>query len=67
LEAGGRISKTQALALASTNLEKLLGCDTREASSGSSDLVVTQGGDLLSFESKVIGVISPRRRSVDLF
>ena len=57
---------TQALALASTNLEKLLGNDAG-AALGASDLVVTQGGDLLSFESKVVGVISPRRGSVDLF
>jgi hypothetical protein len=66
LGAGGRISKIQALALASTNLEKLLGCDSGVAL-GSLDLVATQGGDLLSFESKVVGVISPRRGSVDLF
>jgi hypothetical protein len=66
LEAGGRISKVQALALASTNLEQLLGCDPGGAS-GTSDLVATRGGDLLSLESKVVGIISPRRGSVDLF
>jgi hypothetical protein len=68
LEAGGRVSKLQALALASTNLDKLLGGGGDVAlASGASDLVATQGGDLLSFESKVVGVISPRRKSVDLF
>jgi len=34
---------------------------------GTSDLVATHGGDLFSFESKVVGVISPRRGYVDLF
>ncbi|KAI0297178.1 carbohydrate esterase family 9 protein [Russula brevipes] len=67
LEAGGRVSKLQALALASTNLDKLLGGGDVTRASGASDLVATQGGDLLSFESKVVGVISPRRKSVDLF
>lgn len=66
LEAGGRISKLQALALASKNLEKLLGSNV-ELASGTSDLVATQGGDLFSFGSKIIGVISPSRGSVDLF
>ncbi|KAH9176442.1 carbohydrate esterase family 9 protein [Lactarius sanguifluus] len=66
LEAGGRISKVQALALASTNLEVLLGGGVENALR-TSDLVATQGGDLLSFDSKVVGVLSPRRGSVDLF
>ena len=66
MEAGGRISKLQALALASNNLEKLLGGNV-ELASGTSDLVATQGGDMFSFESKVVGIISPRRGSVDLF
>lgn len=66
LEADGRISKTQALALASTNLEKLLGIDDGGWSSAS-DLVATAGGDLLQFESKVVAVISPGRGVVDLF
>ncbi|KAI0038899.1 carbohydrate esterase family 9 protein [Auriscalpium vulgare] len=66
IEAGGRISKLEALALASTNLEKLLG-GTAEVALGMPDLVATAGGDLLSFESKVVGVISARRQAVDLF
>ncbi|KAH9048372.1 carbohydrate esterase family 9 protein [Lactarius hengduanensis] len=66
LEAGGRISKVQALALASTNLEVLLGGGV-ESALRTSDLVATQGGDLLSFDSKVVGVLSPRRGTVDLF
>ena len=64
LEAAGQISQTQALALASYNLEKLLGLDFEEELS---DLVATEGGDLLGFESKVVGIISPRRETVELF
>ncbi|TFY72584.1 hypothetical protein EVG20_g397 [Dentipellis fragilis] len=64
LESGGRISKPAALALASTNLEKLLGGEVEIE--GLSELVATEGGDLLQFESKVVAVISPRRKLVDL-
>ncbi|KAI0029655.1 carbohydrate esterase family 9 protein [Vararia minispora EC-137] len=64
LESGGGISKAEALALATTNLERLLGV---ERYAEAAELVVTEGGDLLSLESKVVGVISPARRSVDLF
>ena len=63
LESDGRISKEQALALASVNLEKLLGV---KPSGSSSDLVATRGGTVLDFEAKVIGIISPRRGLVDL-
>ena len=63
LEADGAISQSGALALASVNVEKLLGID---ADGLQSDLVVTRGGDLLSFDSKVVGIISPRRGVVDL-
>ena len=31
------------------------------------DLVATTGGDLLSFEGKVVAIISPRRGKVDFF
>ncbi|CAL1706960.1 unnamed protein product [Somion occarium] len=64
IEAGGRLSKGQALALASTNLEKLLGGKVKAQSAH--DLVATRGGELLDFESKVVAVISPRRGVVDL-
>lgn len=64
LESGGQISKPEAIALASTNLKKLLGGNGHK---GAIDLVATQGGDLLSFESKVIAVISSVRGTVDLF
>lgn len=55
LESDGKISKAQALALASTNLEKLLGATAQ------GDLVVTRGGTILDFEAKVVGVISQSR------
>ncbi|KAH9001980.1 carbohydrate esterase family 9 protein [Lactarius hatsudake] len=64
LESGGHISKPEAIALASTNLKKLLGGNGHK---GATDLVATQGGDLLSFESKVVAVISSDRGTVDLF
>jgi hypothetical protein len=64
LESGGQISKPEAIALASTNLKKLLSCNR---DNGVIDLVATQGGDLLSFESKVVAIISSVRRTVDLF
>jgi hypothetical protein len=64
LESGGRISKADALALVSTKVEELIGI---ERYSELADLVVTEGGDLLSFEAKVIGIISSAREKVDLF
>lgn len=50
--------------MASTNLEKLLGIKEDESFS---DLVVTMYGGLLDIESKVIGVMSPHRKVIDLF
>lgn len=64
MEAGGLISKEQAIALGSTNVEKLLG--GKVEAENVHEMVVTEGGDLMDFESKVIAVISPRRRAVDL-
>lgn len=63
------LSKTEALALVSTNLEKLLGIQASSSSSGSAgeDLVAFKGGDIFGFESKVVAVISPVREVVDLF
>ncbi|KAI0690097.1 composite domain of metallo-dependent hydrolase [Cytidiella melzeri] len=64
LDAGGRISKTQAISMGSTNVAKLLGGKVEIANDH--DLVATEGGDLLDFSSKVRAVISPRRGVVDL-
>ena len=58
------MSKAEVLALASTNLEKLLGL---EIDTQLSDLVATEQGDSLDFEGKVVGIISPRKGVVDLF
>ncbi|KAJ3809316.1 carbohydrate esterase family 9 protein [Lentinula aff. lateritia] len=64
LEAGGEISKAGAIALASSNLEKLLGLASGIVSS---NLIATTGGTVLDFESKVIAVASAKRGVVDLF
>ncbi|KAF7973858.1 hypothetical protein HWV62_14062 [Athelia sp. TMB] len=61
---GGKISFEAAYAMASINIEKLLGVDTY---SNHGELVATSGEGLLSFEAKVLGIISPRRGLVDLF
>ena len=58
------MTREEAFALVTTDLELLLGVDVHAADA---DLVATHGGDLLDFESKVIGVISPARAVVDLF
>ena len=62
LESGGALSKEDVLALATVNLEVLMGIET-DPTEG--DLVATSGGDLLEF-SKVVAVISPRRGTVDI-
>lgn len=64
IDAGGSISRAQALAMGSTNVEKLLGGKVKPAETY--DFVATEGGDLLDFGSKVRAVISPRRGVVDL-
>lgn len=46
------------------NVEKLLGIDVQE---DEADLVVTQGGDLLGFGSRVLAVISPRNQAIHFF
>lgn len=63
LESGGKIGVAHALAMASSNIEKLLGI---KLDAVNTDLAVTMGGDLFSFESKVVAMISPRRELVDL-
>ncbi|KAJ2931515.1 hypothetical protein H1R20_g5580, partial [Candolleomyces eurysporus] len=49
IEAGGRLSREDAIAIGSWNIERLLGVD-RDADS--IELVATRGGDLLDFHSK---------------
>ncbi|KAF8207137.1 carbohydrate esterase family 9 protein [Mycena galopus ATCC 62051] len=62
--AAGGMSKADALALGSTNVAKLLGAKAPRKLT--QDLVVTRGGDLLGFNSKVVAIISASRGLVDL-
>jgi hypothetical protein len=64
LDSPDTLTRSSAFAIASTNIEKLLGLSVDPYES---DLVATSGGDLFSFEGKVIAVISPRRGKVDYF
>lgn len=64
LESNGRVNQRQAYALASTNLDKILGI---EHSSEDADLVAFEGGSLFDLSSKVAAVVSPQRGLVDLF
>jgi len=52
------------MALGSTNLLKLLGV---KFDASEMDLVASKGGDLLSMQSKVVGIISPREDRVYIF
>ncbi|KZT28937.1 carbohydrate esterase family 9 protein [Neolentinus lepideus HHB14362 ss-1] len=62
LETDGSIDKAQAIALGSTNVEKLLG--GRVEAEQLPELVARQNGDLFDMSSKVVAVISPRQRLV---
>jgi len=64
IEAGGAISRADAIALGSVNLEKLLGGDTRN---GDADLVAWRGGDMFEAGSKAVAVVSPRLKLVHIF
>ncbi|KJA17908.1 hypothetical protein HYPSUDRAFT_205764 [Hypholoma sublateritium FD-334 SS-4] len=65
LESNGTISKSQALALASTNLHKALGL--RRPRFSIPDLVLYRGGNVLDFDSKPVGVISAEAGTVEMF
>ncbi|KAJ7116354.1 hypothetical protein C8R44DRAFT_792267 [Mycena epipterygia] len=64
LESGGSVSKEAALAMGSSNIEKLLGI---HSAGGSTEFAVTRGGDLFSLESRVVAMVSSKRGVVDLF
>ncbi|EMD37373.1 hypothetical protein CERSUDRAFT_114046 [Gelatoporia subvermispora B] len=66
IDAGGEISKAQAIAMGSTNVEKLLGGRVEAEEEAPRDMVVTAGGDILDFGSKVVAIVSSRRKVVDL-
>jgi len=55
------IPKSEALALASVNLERLLGLRNK-----ATDLIAVEKGTIFDFSGKVVGVISPLRGVVDL-
>ncbi|KAF9782828.1 carbohydrate esterase family 9 protein [Thelephora terrestris] len=61
----GRVSKVQALEIASTNIDSLLGLDSEGVDAGA--LVVTKGGDLLDFEGKVVAILQKELGFVHLF
>ena len=58
------MNKREAYALASTNLDKILGIkhDSEDA-----DLVAFEGGSMFDLSGKVAAVVSPHRGLVDLF
>jgi len=60
LESDGGLSHSDAIALASANLEKLLGVKNTNT-----DLVATRQGSLLSFEGSVVGVISSTKAGAE--
>ncbi|KAF7352632.1 Carbohydrate esterase family 9 protein [Mycena venus] len=63
LASNGVISKTEAFALVSTNLEDLLGVTTDRIG----DLVAYAGGGPFETSSKAVAVISAQRSQVDVF
>jgi hypothetical protein len=64
LESNGRLSEKQVYAMATTDLEKLLG--VQGIDEDSADLVAYEGGGVLDMSSKVAAIISPARGMVDL-
>ncbi|KAF7428612.1 hypothetical protein PC9H_007839 [Pleurotus ostreatus] len=63
LDAQGDLTKADAIALGSVNLEKLLGIDEDSANN---DLVVTKAGSITDFEAKVVGIVSASKDAVYL-
>ncbi|KAH7885714.1 hypothetical protein F5I97DRAFT_1874828 [Phlebopus sp. FC_14] len=64
VDSKGLISFADAMTMATTNIEKLLGV---KRGAIECDMVATRGGELLSFGGKVVAVTSPRRGVVDIF
>ncbi|KAF8684214.1 Carbohydrate esterase family 9 protein [Rhizoctonia solani] len=64
LESDGDINKQDALALGTTNLQKLLGLEGSELLG---DLVAYHGGDCFDLASRPVAVVSGARGTVDLF
>lgn len=64
LASNGRISKAEAYALLSTNLQELLGVIMDDQTG---DLVAYAGGSMFETSSKVAAVISAQRGQVEVF
>ena len=64
IESEGFITRSEAFALASENVEKLLGI--RQEVTRKRDLVATEGADLLELNGKVVAIISSSRGEVDI-
>jgi hypothetical protein len=62
IESGG-MSREEALALGTVNVQRLLGLDVDAVDQ---DLIAVEGGDLMNMEGKVAAVLSPRRGLVEL-
>lgn len=68
LEANGTLSRAQTIALATTNLDRALGLDSPKLRLRTPpDIVAYKGGGVLDMNSKVVGVLSPRKKTVVLF
>ncbi|KAI0797049.1 hypothetical protein C8Q75DRAFT_710125 [Abortiporus biennis] len=65
LEADGRLTKAQTYELVTTNLEKMFGI--ADWIKQDDALVIYDGGDIFSLESKVIGIASPSKGNVEFF
>lgn len=71
-ESGGHITKEEAIALASVNLEQLLGIvdvrgeNQREDEAVQRDIVAYTDGCVLDMAAKVAAVVSPVRGVVDV-
>jgi len=65
LDSDGLLGEKDALALATTNLNKIFG--HYDGNSEEDDLVVYEGGGVFNMESKAIGVVSPRLGHVEIF
>ncbi|KAG9004460.1 hypothetical protein FRB94_002331 [Tulasnella sp. JGI-2019a] len=64
LGSSGRVPKSQALALGSTNFEKIFDIPSSVVKG---DWVAYSGGDMFDLQSKAIGIASGRRHRTDLF
>ncbi|CUA74661.1 DNA-directed RNA polymerase II subunit RPB1-B [Rhizoctonia solani] len=64
LESNGDLTKQDALALGTINLQKLLGL---EGNAPFGDLVAYRGGDCFDLASRPVAVVSSARATVDLF